>query len=108
MTKDVAVHIADNGHVALAPEAVSRRATVKARKGDSVASLAKRYGLSAASVAEWNQASASSVLKMGQQVVLFLPVSARAPTASRIKSTAARRTSETRSSKAAAPANKLR
>ena len=89
VNKDVALHIADNGHVALAPEAVSRRSTVKARKGDSVASLAQRYSVSASSVAEWNDLTATALLKMGQQVVLFLPVKARA------KSTAVRSKSAT-------------
>ena len=95
MTKDVAVHVADNGHVALAPEAVSRRSTVRARKGDTVASLAKRYGLSAASVGEWNNVAATALLKVGQQLVLFLPVKARAPAGSRIRSSAARPESTT-------------
>ena len=90
MNKDVTVQVADNGHVALAPEAVSRRSTVKARKGDSVASLARRYSVSASSVAEWNDVAATSLLKMGQQVVLFLPVKARATPQSRSKSSAVR------------------
>jgi membrane-bound lytic murein transglycosylase D len=71
---DVTSHIADNAQVSFAPEVVTRRTTVKARKGESVATIAKRYGLSAASVAEWNNVSASSSFKVGHQVVVFLPV----------------------------------
>ena len=46
--------VADNGQLSLAPDVVLKRTTVKARKGDTVASLAQRYGVSAANVAEWN------------------------------------------------------
>ena len=74
---DVTSHVADNGHVSLAPEVVMRRTTVKARKGESVASIAKRYGLSSASVADWNKVSASAAFKAGQSVVVFLPVTHR-------------------------------
>ncbi len=87
---DVAGHIADTAQVAFAPEVVTRRSTVKARKGETVASIAKRYGLSAASVAEWNDVSANAAFKLGQQVVMFLPVRANtarkaAPARSNIK-----------------------
>jgi membrane-bound lytic murein transglycosylase D len=78
---DVTEHVADNGQLALAPEPppiTRHRTTVKARRGDSVAALAKRYGQSAASVAEWNRMSAFASLKTGQHVVLYLPVKARA------------------------------
>ena len=51
---------------------------VKARKKDTVASLASRYRISPASIADWNKVSASSAFKVGQQIVLFLPVRARA------------------------------
>jgi membrane-bound lytic murein transglycosylase D len=72
---DVTSHIADTAQVSFSPETVTRRTTVKARKGESVASVAKRYKLSAASVAEWNNVSAGAAFRLGQQVVLFLPVS---------------------------------
>jgi membrane-bound lytic murein transglycosylase D len=60
----------------LAPEIVTRRSTVKARKGETVASIARRYGLSADAVAEWNKVGTSAAFKLGHQVVLFLPVKA--------------------------------
>ena len=82
--EDVASHIADSGQISLAPEIVLQRTTVKARKGESVMSLAKRYGLAAASVAEWNNVSAASAFKKGSAVVVFLPVkAARAASAGR-------------------------
>jgi len=73
---DVTLHVAENGQLSLAPEVVTRRTVVKARKGDSVASIARRYRLGAAQVAEWNNTGASSVFKIGQQIVVYLPVRA--------------------------------
>ncbi|HPH12156.1 MAG TPA: transglycosylase SLT domain-containing protein [Burkholderiaceae bacterium] len=84
MSKDVSEHVADNGHMALAPEVVLRRSTLKARKGESVATIAKRYKVSAASVAEWNKVGSSAIFKTGQQIVVFLP--ARAKQVARIRS----------------------
>ncbi len=78
MESDVTSQVADNAQMSLAPEIVTRRTTVKARKGETVASLAKRYGLNAVNVAEWNSAGITSAFKVGQQVVLFLPVKASA------------------------------
>ena len=74
MDTDVSSHVADNAQVSLAPEIVTRRTTLKARKGESVASVAKRYGLSAANVAEWNNVSTTSAFKLGSAVVVFLPL----------------------------------
>ena len=71
---DVAIHVANNAQMSFAPEIVTRRTTVKARKGETVASIAKRYGLNSDNVAEWNSTIATSAFKLGQQVVVFLPV----------------------------------
>ncbi|MCM2252156.1 MAG: transglycosylase SLT domain-containing protein [Ramlibacter sp.] len=71
---DVAGHVADNGQLNLAPEKVTRRASVKAGKRDSVASIAKRFRLSPTQVAEWNDVGVAAAFKPGQQVVLYLPV----------------------------------
>lgn len=77
MDNDVSGHVADNAQVSLAPEITTRRTTVKARKGESVASIASRYRLPAASVADWNNVGAQAAFKMGHQVVVYLPVNAR-------------------------------
>ena len=86
VAQDVSSHLADNGQLALAPEIVTRRTTVRAGKGETVASIARRYKLSAASVADWNDVRANAAFKAGQQVVVFLPVraaqAARGPRAS--------------------------
>jgi membrane-bound lytic murein transglycosylase D len=78
VANDVASHIAEKGHMTLSPESVTRRTTVKARKGETVATLAKRYRVSTLDVAEWNGVTAHSAFKLGQSVVLFLPVKAKA------------------------------
>ena len=71
---DVAVHVADNAHMALSPEIVLKRTVVKAKKKDSVALLARRYNVTAANVAQWNKISATAALSNKQSVVLFLPM----------------------------------
>ena len=72
--QDVSSHLADNGQLALTPEVVTRRTTVRAGKGETVASIARRYKLAAATVADWNDVRANAAFKVGQQVVVYLPV----------------------------------
>jgi membrane-bound lytic murein transglycosylase D len=73
MNEDVSSQVADYGRLGLAPETTRRRATIKAGKGETVASIARRYKLSAANVAEWNKVSAGASFQAGQAVVLYLP-----------------------------------
>ncbi len=75
--KDVPEHVVDNAQRSLTPEVVLRRVTVKARKGDTVASLAKRHRVTAGQIANWNALSANSKLKSGQQLTLMLPKGTR-------------------------------
>ena len=86
---DVSSHVADNAQVSLAPEIVLHRTTVKARKGESVASIASRYGVTAASVAGWNHVGAQGAFKKGHAVVLFLPMRAHAAIAAHASRTQA-------------------
>jgi membrane-bound lytic murein transglycosylase D len=72
MNQDVAVKVADNGQLSLAPEVVLKRTLVKAGKGDSVASMARKYKVNADQVAQWNKIGMSANFKPGQQVVIFL------------------------------------
>jgi membrane-bound lytic murein transglycosylase D len=83
MEYDVTSAVADNAQVSLTPEIVTRRTTVKARKGETVAAIAKRFGLSAPSVAAWNSVGTSAAFKLGHQVVVFLPVKSSASSAGR-------------------------
>jgi membrane-bound lytic murein transglycosylase D len=76
--QDVSAQVADNAQISLAPEIVLRKTAVKARKGDTVASIAQRYKVSAAQVAQWNKVSAGASLKANQAVVMYLPVKAKA------------------------------
>ena len=77
---DVTERVADNGQLTLAPEVTLRRTSVRAAKGETVASVARKYKVNASSVAEWNKVSASAGFKAGQQIVLFLPAKARSKT----------------------------
>ena len=90
---DVAEHVADNGRLSLAPEVVTRRSVVRARKGDTVASLAQRHRVSAASVAQWNDVKASAAFKTGQDVVLYLPLRMQQSNKTSTATRAARKTS---------------
>lgn len=81
---DVAITVADNGQLSLAPEVVLKRSTIKAGKGDSVATIARKYRVQADQVAQWNKVAVSASFKPGQQVVVFLP----ATQARRISATA--------------------
>ena len=73
LDNDVTERIADNAQLSLAPEVVLRRVSIKARKGDTLASLGARHGVSAASLASWNKLPAMVVLKPGQSVVMLVP-----------------------------------
>ncbi|MEZ5607129.1 MAG: transglycosylase SLT domain-containing protein [Burkholderiaceae bacterium] len=72
----VAPQVVDNAHLALAPEVVLRRTTVRARRGDTIALVAARYDLPAETVAGWNKTHARAALKAGRAVVVYLPVRA--------------------------------
>ena len=51
---------------------------VKARKKDTVATVALRYKLAAADVAKWNSVSMEAAFKPGQKLMLMLPAKGRA------------------------------
>jgi membrane-bound lytic murein transglycosylase D len=73
----VSGNVVNNARLSYAPEVVLRRITVRARKGETLAAIAKRYDLPTATVAGWNkQAAKPGALKPGQPVALFLPVRA--------------------------------
>jgi len=69
---DVPEHVADNGQLLLAPESNGLRKTkVKARAGDTLASLAKRHKVSLDDLQEWNPQHVKTKLRAGQPVVLM-------------------------------------
>lgn len=73
---DVTEAVADRGEVSFAPELIQVRKTVRAAKGDSVASIAKRFGTPASNVAQWNKVAANATFKPGQSVVVYVTASA--------------------------------
>lgn len=79
---DVTSAVADKGEVSFAPEIVQVRKVVKAAKGDSVASIARRYATTPANVAQWNKVAAGAGFKTGQSVVVYVPMGAVNATAS--------------------------
>lgn len=92
MAQDVTSHVADNGQISLAPEVVLRRTVVRAGKGENVASIARKFKVTPDTVAQWNKVSTSASFKSGQQVVVFLPPSAR----SKNRSASAKRASKSK------------
>jgi membrane-bound lytic murein transglycosylase D len=75
--QDVSEEVADNASMALAPDVPPvRRVVFKARRGETVASIAKRYRLSAAQVAQWNRTHVNARFAAGQAVAVFVPVRA--------------------------------
>jgi membrane-bound lytic murein transglycosylase D len=73
--EDVPEHLADNATLAFAPDTPPpRKVSLKAgKRGESVASVAKRYRLSVNQVAQWNDIPAAGKFKPGQAITLFLP-----------------------------------
>jgi membrane-bound lytic murein transglycosylase D len=73
LLKDVSLHLADNAVMSLTPEALPpRRVTHKAVRGDTVASVARRYRVSSSQVALWNKVSANARFAAGDSVVIFV------------------------------------
>ena len=71
--QDVSEHLADHASIAFAPDVPPmRRVTLKANKGDTVASVARRYRLGATQLAQWNKVSTKASFKPGQQVVAYV------------------------------------
>ncbi len=79
--EDVAQQIADNAQLTLSRQPLLARRTVTARKADTLATVARRYGVSANALADWNDVKSSTKLKVGQSLVLYQPVRERTATA---------------------------
>lgn len=105
---DVSEHLADSAQLALTPEQRFVKRTVKARKGDTLASIAKRHGLPVARVVEWNGGRAvHAKLKLGESVTLMSPARAVAKAKPKAgKKVATRKPAGTRVAQAKPPARK--
>jgi membrane-bound lytic murein transglycosylase D len=92
LDNDVTEHLADNGHLLLAPEVVLRKIMVRARAGDTLARLASRHGVSTANVADWNRLRPNAALSKGQNLSIYVPAKAsrRAANATPSRATAQR------------------
>lgn len=86
MEQDVASKVADNGQVALAPEIVLTRITVRAGKADSVASMARKYKTTPANVAQWNKVAVGATFKPKQTVVLYVAAAPKKVARLKVKS----------------------
>ena len=84
---DVATHIADNGRLSFAPEVteVTRRSSVKVRKGDTMAKVAQRNGVTLANLARWNDIKPTTKLRAGQALDVYKTVKVVASGASTSK-----------------------
>jgi membrane-bound lytic murein transglycosylase D len=80
MLRDVPEHLAENGHLALAPDTRGfRRVTFRAgRRGDSVAAVARRYHTAAEHVAAWNHVGVDASFRRGQNIIVMVPAKAPA------------------------------
>ena len=88
-TTDVAENVAENAMMQLSPDVPPRRRVVlKARKADTVASIARRYRVSASQVAEWNAVTTIARFKPGAAIVVYQP--ARRAVTTRVASTRAK------------------
>jgi membrane-bound lytic murein transglycosylase D len=76
---DVSEQVAENATIALAPDVPPpRKLTLKAgRKGETVASVARRYRVSTQQVAQWNDIGAGGRFKAGQAITVFVPAGSR-------------------------------
>ena len=87
----VSASIVNNARVAFTPEVVLRKTVLRARKGDTIDRIARRYDLPPGTVAGWNKTSATASLKAGQSITLYLPMRAGKPKAAPRSKASARR-----------------
>lgn len=85
--KDIGQEIADNAMLAVEPDEVRKKISVKVGKRDTMDSIVRRYKVNAADVREWNGLK-NDKLKPGQQLTLQVKVTKKSRTATGKKSTA--------------------
>ena len=72
--KEIPESIAENAVLAFEPEqTATKRVRIKTRKGDTLASVAKRYRVSVAQLRSWNR-GAPEQFKAGQTLAVQMPV----------------------------------
>ena len=90
---DVSTQIADNGRISFAPEVtnITRRTSVKVRKGETMTRLARRNGVSVANLARWNNLKTTTKLVAGQSLDVYKTVTVVATAKSTQKTTATKK-----------------
>lgn len=73
--EDVSEHLADNAMMTLTPDIPPlRRVALRAgKRGETVASVARRYRTTPAQVAQWNKTSAGGKFAPGATIVVYVP-----------------------------------
>lgn len=71
--RDVSERIAETGQLKLTPIDGTVVNRIRAKAGETVASMAKRLGVSAQSLAKWNRLSTSTRLAKDQRLTVYLP-----------------------------------
>ena len=77
---DVTEHVADTAQLNLSPLPLLARRSVRAGKGDTVASVARRYRVPVSNVAEWNDVATSATFRTGQAITLYVAARGKGPT----------------------------
>jgi membrane-bound lytic murein transglycosylase D len=70
---DVSERIAEHGQVRLTSVRGTVRVRIRAKTGETVASMARRLGVSAQSLAKWNRLSTRTRLAKDQRLTVYLP-----------------------------------
>jgi membrane-bound lytic murein transglycosylase D len=79
LTQDVPEKLAESARLSLAPDGpATRRVVFRARRGETVRTVARRYGVPAAHVALWNQVSSNAPFARGHRVVVYVKAKAKA------------------------------
>ncbi len=78
--QDIGQEIADNAVLAVEPDEVRKKISIKVGKRDTMASITQRYKVSAADVREWNDLK-NDKLKPGQSLTLQVKVTKKAKNA---------------------------
>ena len=86
VSQEVPEHLADHAQLAFQPERVVKSNRIQVRKGDTLATLAKRHRVTAIQLAQWNQLSPKAALKPGQNLTLFTESTAAAKVAATVGS----------------------
>ncbi|MDM7456327.1 MAG: transglycosylase SLT domain-containing protein [Tepidimonas sp.] len=92
LDRDVPEHMADHAQLLLAPDVPpTRTVRVKARAGDTLATIARRHRVGVADLAAWNKLSVGARLHAGQTLQIHMPVTRTARTGTKPTKAAATR-----------------